>query len=72
MNVTFNGVADVIGGAPPPGFPANSNVQTDLMALNPGILILELPGAARDNGVAPGFVTIPSKLPCPEGTTQVQ
>ncbi|MGH9583949.1 MAG: RHS repeat-associated core domain-containing protein, partial [Bryobacteraceae bacterium] len=50
VNYSFTGIVDVMGGAPPAGFPPNSNVQTDLMQLNPGKLILELPGAPRDFG----------------------
>ena len=71
VNASFQGVVDVIGGAPPPGFPPNSNVQTDLMSLNPGNLILELPGAPKDYGVTAVTLTIPAALNCPTGTTQV-
>lgn len=47
---SFTGIVDVIGGEPPPGFPARPNVQTDLSQLNPGKLILLLPGAPQDFG----------------------
>jgi hypothetical protein len=71
VNASFQGVVDVIGGAPPPGFPANSNVRSDLMTEYHGDLILELPGATRDYGVTPVTLTVPSGFPCPFGTTQV-
>jgi hypothetical protein len=71
VNYSFQGVVDVMGGAPPPGFPANSNVQTDMMQLNPGKLILELPGAPRDFGTTAVTITAPSAVGCPAGTVQV-
>lgn len=71
VNYSFTGIVDVMGGAPPPGFPANSNVQTDLMQLNPGKLILELPGAPRDFGTTAVTITAPSAVGCPAGTVQV-
>ncbi len=71
VNYSFTGIVDVMGGAPPPGFPANSNVQTDLMQLNPGDLILELPGAPRDFGTTGVTITAPSAVGCPAGTVQV-
>jgi hypothetical protein len=71
VNASFQGVVDVIGGAPPPGFPANSNVRTDLITLNPGKLILELPAASQDYGTTAVTLTIPAALKCPAGTTQV-
>lgn len=71
VNTSFQGVVDVIGGKPPAGFLADSIVQTDLMSLNPGKLILELPGASRDYGVTTVIVTIPSDMNCPARTVQV-
>jgi hypothetical protein len=71
VNYSFTGIVDVMGGAPPTGFPANSNVQTDLMELNPGKLILELPGAPRDFGTTAVTITAPSAVGCPAGTVQV-
>jgi len=71
VNYSFTGIVDVMGGAPPPGFPANSNVQTDLMQLNPGKLILELPGAPQDFGTTAVTITAPSAVGCPAGTVQV-
>ena len=71
VNYSFSGVVDIIGGAPPPGFPANSNVQADLMQLNPGNLILELPGAPKDFETTAVTITVPSAVGCPAGTVQV-
>jgi hypothetical protein len=71
VNASFNGVVDVMGGAPPAGFPANSNVQTDLMALNPGDLLIELPGGARDYGTTAATITVPAGMSCPVGTVKV-
>jgi hypothetical protein len=64
VNASFNGIVDVIGaktGQVPAGFPPDSNVQQDLMTLNPGMLILELPGATKDYGVTAVTLTIPSR-----------
>ncbi len=71
VNYSFTGIVDVMGGAPPTGFPANSNVQTDLMQLNPGKLILELPGAPQDFETTAVTITAPSAVGCPAGTVQV-
>jgi hypothetical protein len=71
VNYSFTGIVDVMGGAPPPGFPPGSNVQTDLMQLNPGKLILELPGAPQDFGTTAVTITAPSAVGCPAGTVQV-
>ena len=71
VNYSFQGVVEVIGGAPPRGFPPNSNVQVDLMQLNPGKLILELPGAPRDFGTTAVTITTPGAVGCPAGTVQV-
>jgi len=58
-------------GVLPPGFPANSNVQIDLMQLNPGNLIFELPGAPQDFGTIDVIITAPSAIGCPAGTVKV-
>jgi hypothetical protein len=71
VNYSFTGVVDVMGGAPPAGFPPGSNVQTDLMQLNPGRVILELPGAPQDFGTTGVTITAPSAVGCPAGTVQV-
>jgi hypothetical protein len=52
----------VVGRYAPAGFPPNSNVQTDLMLLYPGLLILELPGAPRDYGTTAVTLTLPTAL----------
>ncbi|MGH9326726.1 MAG: hypothetical protein ACRD2B_08600 [Terriglobia bacterium] len=71
VNYSFTGIVDVMGGAPPPGFPPGSNVQTDLMQLNPGKLILELPGSSQDFGTTAVTIATPSAVGCPAGTVQV-
>jgi hypothetical protein len=71
VNVAFSGIVDVVGGAPPAGFPADSNVCDDLMDLYPGQLIIELPGAKADYGSTSVTLTIPDVLKCPQGTTKV-
>ena len=71
-NSSFTGVVDIIGGPPPQGFAPNSNVQTDLIQLNRGKLILELPGAPKDLGVVNVTLTVPSALGCPSGTSPVK
>ena len=72
INAAFEGVSDIIGGAPPAGFPPNSSVQAALMMLYPGHLILELPGAPHDYGITTVVLTIPTSLPCPVGTTEIE
>ena len=72
INAGFEGVSDIIGGAPPAGFPPNSNVQADLMTLYRGHLILELPGAPYDYGITTVVLTIPASLSCPVGTTEIE
>jgi hypothetical protein len=69
VNASFQSVVDIVGGAPPPGFPANSNVQEDLMNMNPGLLIVELPGASQDYGITPVILTVPMGVGCPTGTS---
>jgi hypothetical protein len=71
INAGFEGVSDIIGGAPPAGFRPNSNVQADLMMLYPGHLILELPGAPHDYGITTVVLRIPTTLSCPVGTTEI-
>jgi len=68
VGASFMGVVDIIGGTPPPGY---SNVQTGLMALNPGLLIIELPGATMDYGTTAVTLTLPTAVGCPAGTTMV-
>ena len=71
INAGFEGVSDIIGGAPPTGFRPNSNVQADLMMLYPGHLILELPGARHDYGITTVVLRIPTTLSCPVGTKEI-
>jgi hypothetical protein len=71
INAGFEGVSDIIGGAPPAGFPPNSSVQAALMMLYPGHLILELPGAPHDYGITTVVLTVPTSLPCPAGTAEI-
>ncbi len=66
--ISFMGVVDIVGGTPPPGY---TNVQTGLMALNPGNLIIELPGATMDYGTTAVTLTLPTAVGCPAGTTMV-
>jgi hypothetical protein len=68
----FRGVSDIIGGAPPAGFRANSNVQKDLMMLYRDHLILELPGAPNDFGITLVVLKIPTSLSCPVGTAEIE
>ena len=68
LNASFQGVAEIVGGTPPRGY---TNVQTGLMALYPGNLIVELPGASQDYGVTPVTLTVPNGVGCPAGTVQV-
>jgi hypothetical protein len=68
VDYSFFGLVDTIGGAPPPGVPPGTKVQPGLMMLNPGKLILELPGAPRDFGTTAVALTLPLELGCPDGT----
>lgn len=70
--VSFQGVSEIIGGAPDPHYP-NLPVQQGLMADYPSMLIIELPGG-RDLGVngTPVNLTVPSAVGCPAGTSVVQ
>ena len=65
---SFTEVDDIVGGTPPPGY---SNVQTALLALFPGKLIIELPGAPKDLGTTSVRLSIPTQLDCPDGTKEV-
>jgi hypothetical protein len=64
-NSSFQGVVDTIGSIKVP------NVQAFLMNKYPGNLILELPGASKDNGITNVNLNIPAGMSCPAGTTQV-
>jgi len=60
----FVGITDVIGGKSPiPGM----NVRDALEYLNPGNLIIELPGG-QDMGTLPIEVKVPNGMSCPAGT----
>jgi hypothetical protein len=72
VNAGFRGVSDIIGGAPPAGFHASSNVREDLMMLYRDLLILELPGAPHDFGVTSVDLKIPPSLSCPVGTAEIE
>jgi hypothetical protein len=62
---SFSAVTDVIGGKSPiPG----TNVRTALQQLNPGQLIIEIPGASDQGTNAPVTIHVPSELGCPTGT----
>ncbi|MGH7592656.1 MAG: RHS repeat-associated core domain-containing protein [Gemmatimonadales bacterium] len=71
---SFQGIVDVIGGTRRPrGFsPQNGSVRTALMARYPGKLLIELPGASKDNGITTVVLTIPAGKSCPAGTQEVQ
>ncbi len=60
----FNGATDVVGGrTPTPGVP----VRDALQQLNPGELIIELPGG-QDQGHQDVNVDVPDNMSCPVGT----
>ncbi len=64
---SFSGITDVIGGESPiPGM----NVRDALQALNPGLLILELPSLPSDLGVVNVELTVPASISCPAGTVE--
>jgi hypothetical protein len=66
VGASFQGIVDVVGGTPPPGFPPHSDTGQDLIKLNPpGTVIIELPGAPKDYGTAPGTITMPNGAKCP-------
>ena len=63
----FDNVVEVVGGKSPiPGTP----VRDALMQLFPGKLIIELPGASKDQGVVNIDVVIPVDMSCPAGTSE--
>jgi RHS repeat-associated protein len=65
--LSINGVSDVVGGKSPiPGTP----VRTALEQIYPGLLILELPSAAKDGGIVDITLTIPDNLQCPTGLVE--
>ena len=64
-NSCFKGVADVVGGESPI---AGTPVRDALQKLNPGMLIIELPGGPKDLGTVPVTITVPSTMSCPTGT----
>jgi RHS repeat-associated protein len=67
----FSGIGDVIGGpfgSPVPGM----NTRQGLEALNPGLLLIELPGAPLDLGVVPVVLMLPRGVPCPVGTVPAE
>jgi hypothetical protein len=72
IDAGFHGVSDIIGGAPPAGFRANSNIRRDLMMLYGDRLILELPGAPHDFGITSVVLKIPPSLSCPVGTAETE
>lgn len=69
---SFQGIVDIVGGEPPRGVPAGTNVQQALMAMYPGQLIIELPGASRDLGVNNVSLSVPPSIGCPAGTSGVR
>ncbi len=64
-NASFSGVTDVIGGKSPfPPIP----VRTALQLLNPGKVIIEIPGAGDQGlGNAPYTIFVPQGMGCPTG-----
>jgi len=66
VDVSFQGIVDTVGSTDVP------DVQNFLMNRYPGDLIIELPGASKDNGVSQGAVTVPSGMSCPVGTIKGQ
>jgi RHS repeat-associated protein len=71
VGASFQGIVETIGGRQlPRGFPPGTNVQDALMQLNPGKLILELPGASKDYGVTGVTLNVPSAVGCPTGTSR--
>jgi hypothetical protein len=63
----FSSVTDVIGGkqSPIPGV----NVRSALQQLNPGQLIIEIPGATDQGSNAPVTIVVPPGVSCPAGTS---
>jgi hypothetical protein len=49
-----------------------ADVQTGLMALNPGLLIIEQPGAPVDYGVTEANLSVPQAVGYPTGTGKMK
>jgi hypothetical protein len=65
----FNNIADVIGGITPI---KGMEVRDALRKLNPNTLIIELPGGEKDLGTVDIEISLPSEMPCPEGTKEAE
>jgi RHS repeat-associated protein len=65
----FNNIAEVIGGDSPID---GMNVRDALRKLNPNTLIIELPGGEKDLGTVDIEISLPSEMPCPEGTKEAE
>lgn len=65
---SFKKVCEIIGGEPDPK--TGENPRDKLKRLNPGTLIIELPGGTADHGVVDVTLTVPDDCPCPQGTTE--
>ena len=63
---SFSGITDVMGGKSPI---SGENVRTAMQQLNPGQLILEIPGALDQGANAPVTIYVPNGLSCPSGTS---
>jgi RHS repeat-associated protein len=68
-SVSFNGISDVIGGTPPPGY---DNIRDFLKSKYPDSLLIELPSGAKDYGTVNITLEIPDSMNCPQGTTEVK
>jgi hypothetical protein len=66
----FTGITDVIGGKVPKNPCKASNVRDALECLNPGALIIEVPGGS-DLGTTNINIVIPKAMSCPTGTGEV-
>jgi RHS repeat-associated protein len=64
---SFVGITDIIGGVSPI---KGMNVRDALRQLNPGKFVVELPSAEKDLGSQEIELTVPSDVPCPEGTKE--
>lgn len=63
-NASFSGISDVIGGkSPMPPIP----VRSELQVLNPGNVIIEIPGATDQGVNAPYTIFVPKGVGCPSG-----
>ncbi len=56
----FNDAVEIVG---------PTSVYEILSSKFPGALVIELPGADKDQGLLPIAISIPSGLPCPKGTS---